>query len=279
MKTDKQKIWFVTGASKGFGLLFVKQLLATGQKVAATSRTTAELIKAVDDNSENFLPLEVDLASDISVKEAIAKTEAKFGGLDVLVNNAGYGIGGSLEEVEDTDVRAAFDINVFAVFNTIRHSLPIMRKQQSGHIINIASIAGLAPGSGWAAYSAAKSAVIGLSEALAQDVQPFGITVTAVAPGGFRTSFLSKESLAIPKNIDGAYDNINEMLIRYQGLDGKQAGDPEKGVAVMIQTAFEENPPLHLLLGSDAYRRATAKFESQMNEFQNLKDTTTSTDF
>lgn len=279
MKTDKQKIWFVTGASKGFGLLFVKQLLATGQKVAATSRTTAELIKAIDDNSENFLPLEVDLASDISVKDAIAKTEAKFGGLDVLVNNAGYGIGGSLEEVEDRDVRAAFDINVFAVFNTIRHTLPIMRKQQSGHIINIASIAGVAPGSGWAAYSAAKSAVIGLSEALAQDVQPFGITVTAVAPGGFRTSFLSKESLAVPKNSNGAYDNINEMLIRYQGLDGKQAGDPEKGVAIMIQTAFEQNPPLHLLLGSDAYRRATAKFESQMNEFENLKDTTTSTDF
>lgn len=279
MKTDKQKIWFVTGASKGFGLLFVKQLLATGQKVAATSRTTAELIKAIDDNSENFLPLEVDLASDISVAAAIAKTEAKFGGLDVLVNNAGYGIGGSLEEVEDRDVRAAFDINVFAVFNTIRHTLPIMRKQQSGHIINIASIAGVAPGSGWAAYSAAKSAVIGLSEALAQDVQPFGITVTAVAPGGFRTSFLSKESLAIPKNSNGAYDNINEMLIRYQGLDGKQAGDPEKGVAIMIQTAFEQNPPLHLLLGSDAYRRATAKFESQMNEFENLKDTTTSTDF
>ncbi|MFD2601135.1 SDR family NAD(P)-dependent oxidoreductase [Flavobacterium suzhouense] len=278
MKTDKQKIWFVTGASKGFGLLFVKQLLATGQKVAATSRTTAELIKAIGD-SENFLPLEVDLASDSSVAAAITKTEAKFGGLDVLVNNAGYGIGGSLEEVEDRDVRAAFDINVFAVFNTIRHTLPIMRKQQSGHIINIASIAGVAPGSGWAAYSAAKSAVIGLSEALAQDVQPFGITVTAVAPGGFRTSFLSKESLAVPKNIDGAYDNINEMLIRYQGLDGKQAGDPEKGVAIMIQTAFEQNPPLHLLLGSDAYRRATTKFESQMNEFENLKDTTTSTDF
>ncbi|RDI12099.1 SDR family NAD(P)-dependent oxidoreductase [Flavobacterium sp. AG291] len=278
MKTDKQKIWFVTGASKGFGLLFVKQLLATGQNVAATSRTTAELIKTIGD-SENFLPLEVDLASDSSVAAAIAKTEAKFGGLDVLVNNAGYGIGGSLEEVEDRDVRAAFDINVFAVFNTIRHTLPIMRKQQSGHIINIASIAGVAPGSGWAAYSAAKSAVIGLSEALAQDVQPFGITVTAVAPGGFRTSFLSKESLAVPKNRNGAYDNINEMLIRYQGLDGKQAGDPEKGVAIMIQTAFEQNPPLHLLLGSDAYRRATAKFESQMNEFENLKDTTTSTDF
>lgn len=279
MNTNNNKIWFITGASKGFGLLFVKQLLATGQKVAATSRTTDELIKAVGNDSENFLPLEVDLASDSSVAAAIAKTEAKFGGLDVLVNNAGYGIGGSLEEVEDADVRAAFDINVFGVFNTIRHSLPIMRKQQSGHIINIASIAGVAPGSGWAAYSATKSAVIGMSEALAQDVLPLGITVTAVAPGAFRTSFLSKESLSLPKNIEGGYKTINETLHNYQNMDGKQAGNPEKGVAIMIQTAFEENPPIHLLLGSDAYRRATTKFEKQMNEFQNLKDTTTSTDF
>src|SRR5262249_29589852 len=118
MKTDTKKIWFITGASKGFGLLFVKQLLAAGQKVAATSRTTDEFIKAVGESSENFLPLQVDLANDNSVKNAIAETEAKFGGLDVLVNNAGYGIGGSLEEVDDADVRAAFDINVFGVFNT-----------------------------------------------------------------------------------------------------------------------------------------------------------------
>lgn len=280
METNKQqKIWFITGASKGFGLILVKQLLATGQKVAATSRTTDELIKAAGDSSENFLPLQVDLADDASVKAAVAKTEATFGGLDVLINNAGYGIGGSIEEVEDADVRAAFDINVFGVFNTIRHALTVMRKQQSGHIINIASIAGIAPGSGWATYSATKSAVIGLSEGLAQDVKPLGITVTAVAPGAFRTSFLSKDSLALPKTIDGGYKTINETLHNYQNMDGKQAGDPEKGAAIMIQTAFEENPPLHLLLGSDAYRRATTKFESQMKEFENLKEITTSTDY
>lgn len=279
MKTDNQKIWFITGASKGFGLILVKQLLASGQKVAATSRTTDELIKAVGETSENFLPLQVDLASDVSVADAVAKTEATFGGLDVLINNAGYGIGGSLEEVEDAEVRAAFDINVFGVFNTIRHALPVMRKQQSGHIINIASIAGVAPGSGWAAYSATKAAVIGLSEALAQDVKPLGITVTAVAPGAFRTSFLSKDSLSLPKTIEGGYKTINETLHNYQNMDGKQAGDPEKGAAIMIQTAFEENPPLHLLLGSDAYRRATTKFESQIREFENLKDLTTSTDY
>ena len=280
METNKeQKIWFITGASKGFGLILVKQLLASGQKVAATSRTTDELIKAVDDSGENFLALQVDLASDASVKEAVAKTEAKFGRIDVLINNAGYGIGGSLEEVEDADVRAAFDINVFGVFNTIRQVLPLMRKQHSGHIINIASIAGVAPGSGWATYSATKSAVIGLSEGLAQDVKPLGITVTAIAPGAFRTSFLSKESLALPKTIEGGYTTINETLHRYQNMDGKQAGDPEKGAAIMIQTAYEENPPLHLLLGSDAYKRATTKYESQMKEFENLKDLTISTDF
>lgn len=279
MTTDNKKIWFITGASKGFGLILVKQLLASGHKVAATSRTIGELVKAVGDSSDNFLPLEVNLADDSTVKKAIDKTAVTFGGLDVLINNAGYGIGGSLEEVDDAAVRAAFDINVFGVFNTIRHALPVMRKQQSGHIINIASIAGVAPGSGWAAYSATKSAVIGLSEALAQDVKPFGITVTAVAPGAFRTSFLSKDSLALPKEIGGEYTGINEMLIKYKNMDGQQAGDPEKGAAIMIQTAFEENPPLHLLLGSDAYRRATAKFESQMKEFENLKDTTTSTDY
>lgn len=279
MTTNNQKTWFITGASKGFGLVLVKQLLASGQKVAATSRTTDALIKAVGDTTGNFLPLEVDLASDASVAEAVAKTEAIFGRLDVLINNAGYGIGGSLEEVEDTDVRAAFDINVFGVFNTIRHILPIMRKQQSGHIINIASIAGIAPGSGWSTYSATKSAVIGLSEGLAQDVKPFGITVTVVAPGAFRTSFLSKESLSVPSSITGEYSFINEMLHKYQNMDGKQAGDPEKGAAIMIQTAFQENPPLHLLLGSDAYRRAIIKFEKQIKEFENLKELTTSTDY
>lgn len=279
MKTDNQKIWFITGASKGFGLILVKQLLASGQKVAATSRTTDELIKAVGETSENFLPLQVDLASDASVREAVIKTEEAFGGLDVLINNAGYGIGGSLEEVEDAEVRAAFDINVFGVFNTIRHALPVMRKKKSGHIINVASIAGVAPGSGWAAYSATKAAVIGMSEALAQDVKPLGITVTAVAPGAFRTSFLSKDSLSLPKAIEGGYKTINETLHNYQNMDGKQAGDPEKGAAIMIQTAFEENPPLHLLLGSDAYRRATLKFEKQIKEFENLKELTTSTDY
>ncbi|MDV6169891.1 SDR family oxidoreductase [Flavobacterium sp. DG1-102-2] len=280
METNKeQKIWFITGASKGFGLLFVKQLLAAGQKVAATSRTTDELTKAVGDSSENFLPLQVNLANDVSVKEAVAKTAATFGRIDVLVNNAGYGIGGSLEEISDAAVRDAFDINVFGTINTIRHILPLMREQQSGHIINIASIAGIAPGSGWSAYSATKSAVVGLSEALAQDVKPFGITVTIAAPGAFRTSFLSKESLALPEKIEGGYTAINETLHKYQNMDGKQAGDPEKGVAIMIDTAFEENPPLHLLLGSDAYRRATAKFDSQMNEFEILKDLTISTDY
>lgn len=273
------KIWFVTGASKGLGLCLVKQLLASRQKVAATSRTTDELIKAVDNATDNFLPLEVNLTDDTSVKNAIAKTQVAFGRIDVLINNAGYGIGGSLEELTDTEVRNAFDINVFGTINTIRHTLPIMRKQQSGHIINIASIAGIAPATGWAAYGAAKASVIALTEVLASDVKAFGITATAVAPGAFRTSFLTEESLILAKDPIAEYTDIRESHKKYHAMDGTQAGDPEKAAVIMIQTAYQENPPLHLLLGTDAYNRANAKLELLKGEYDKMEDITKSTNF
>lgn len=273
------KIWFVTGASKGLGLSLVKQLLAAGQKVAATSRTKDELIKAVGITSENFLPLQVDLAEDDIVKKAIAKTLVTFGRIDVLINNAGYGIGGSLEELTDTEVRSAFDVNVFGTINTIRHTLPIMRKQRSGHIINIASIAGIGAVAGWAAYGAAKAAVIALTEVLAEDVKEFGITATAVAPGAFRTSFLTEESLVLAKNPIEEYSVIRESHKKYDAMNGNQAGDPEKAAAIMIQTAYNENPPVLLLLGSDAYRRANKKLDSLKDQYDALEGITKSTDY
>jgi len=273
------KIWFVTGASKGLGLSLVKQLLASGQKVAATSRTTDELIKAVNTTTEDFLPLQVNLGDDASVKDAIAKTEAAFGRIDVLINNAGYGIGGSLEELTDTEVRTAFDVNVFGTINTIRHTLPLMRKQKSGHIINIASIAGIAPATGWAAYGAVKAAVIALTEVLAEDVKAFGITATAVAPGAFRTSFLTEESLMLAKNPIAEYTDIRESHKKYHAMDGNQAGDPEKAAAIMIQTAYKEKPPVRLLLGTDAYTRANAKLESLKDQYDTLEGLTKSTDY
>ena len=275
---DNNKVWFITGASKGFGLSLVKQLLEAGQLVAATSRNQQELIDAVNTTSNNFLPLQVDLVNESSVSLALQHTYETFGKIDVVINNAGYGIGGAIEELTDQETRLAFDVNVFATLNVIRFVMPYLRKQRSGHIINIASIAGIAPGIGWAVYGAAKYAVIGLSEVLAADVKNLGVKVTVVAPGAFRTSFLTPDSLTMTKNPIADYEDVRATHAKYLKMDGEQAGDPEKGAASIIQIAGEENPPLYLLLGGDAYNRALTKLDSLHNEIEAWKDLTCSTD-
>jgi NAD(P)-dependent dehydrogenase (short-subunit alcohol dehydrogenase family) len=279
MQNQIQKTWFITGASKGLGLAIVKQLLQAGQKVAATSRNLADLTAAVGSTTPNFLPLQANLGSDTSVKQAINTAHQTFGSLDVLINNAGYGIGGSLEEVSDEELRNSFDVNVFGTVNTIRHSLPFMRAQRSGHIINIASIAGFAAATGWAPYAATKFAVVGLTEVLAEDVKAFGIKATVIAPGAFRTSFLTDDSLALPKNPIAEYEDIRASHAKYLTMDGNQAGDPEKAAAVMIATGFNPDAPVHLFLGTDAYNRVLAKLESLTKEVQANKTLTTSTDY
>lgn len=276
---DNKKVWFITGASKGFGLSLVKQLLDAGQLVAATSRNQQELINAVNSTNNNFLPLQVDLVNESSVSLALQHTHETFGKIDVVINNAGYGIGGAIEELNDNETRLAFDVNVFATLNVIRNVLPYLRKQRSGHIINISSIAGIAPGSGFAIYSAAKFAVVGLSEVLAADVKPFGIKVTVVAPGAFRTSFLSPDSLAMTSNPIAEYEDVRALHAKYLKMDGEQAGDPEKAAESIIKVAGEENPPLYLLLGGDAYNRALSKLDTLHNEIREWQDITCSTDF
>jgi NAD(P)-dependent dehydrogenase (short-subunit alcohol dehydrogenase family) len=263
-----QKTWFITGASKGFGLSLVKQLLSAGQQVAATSRNINELVKAVNTNSSNFLPIQVNLADEDSVGCALHNTKKAFGRIDVVVNNAGYGIGGSIEELTDKETRDSFDVNVFGTLNVIRNVMPYMRKQQSGHIINISSIAGIAPATGWAVYAATKFSVVGLSEVLAEDVKEFGVKVTVVAPGAFRTSFLSADSIAMAHNPIDDYQQVRATHTKYLNMDGSQAGDPERAAAAIIDVAHDENPPLYLLLGSDAYDRAMQKLEKLEKEFQ-----------
>lgn len=265
---ENSKVWFITGASKGFGLSLVKQLLASGQKVAATSRYVASLVKAAGDVSENFLPLYVNLADEKSVAEAVETTINTFNRIDVVINNAGYGIGGSIEELTDEEARESFDVNVFGTLNVIRAALPQMRQQMYGHIINISSIAGIAPATGWALYAATKYAVIGLSEVLADDVKEFGIKVTVVAPGAFRTSFLTPESLVVTENPIETYQAVRASHARYLQMDGSQAGDPEKAAAAMIQIANDDDAPLHLLLGEDAYNRAMTKLSALDKEFR-----------
>jgi len=274
-----KKVWFISGASKGLGLSLVIQLLKAGQLVAATSRNVNDLIAAVNSNSKQFLPLAVNLKDELSVEQAINATIAQFGKIDVVINNAGYGIGGSIEELTDEETRNAFDINVFGTLNVIRKVSPHLRAQRSGHIINIASIAGIAGATGWSVYSATKAAVIALSEVLADDVKAFGIKVTVVAPGAFRTNFLTSDSLVLPQNPIAEYEDVRAVHAKYLKMDGEQIGDPEKAAAAMISVVSMPTPPVQLLLGNDALRRATAKNEALRKEYQDWKAITISTNY
>lgn len=274
-----KKVWFITGASKGLGLSLVHQLLKAGQSVAATSRNINELKKAVNNNTEKFFPLAVNLADEKSVEEAIKATIVKFERVDVVINNAGYGIGGSIEELTDAETRNSFDVNVFGTINVIRAVSPYLRAQRAGHIINIASIAGIAGATGWAVYSAAKAAVIALSEVSADDLKEFGVKVTVVAPGAFRTSFLTPDSLILATNPIAEYEEVRAIHQKYLKMDGQQIGDPEKAAAAMISLASMPNPPVHLLLGKDAFQRANSKIDALTKEFNDWKAITISTDF
>ncbi|WP_369800208.1 SDR family NAD(P)-dependent oxidoreductase [Pedobacter sp. Leaf216] len=274
-----KKVWFITGASKGLGLSLVHQLLKAGQYVAATSRNIDELKKAVTGEAAKFLPLAVNLADEKSVEEAIKATIAKFERIDVVINNAGYGIGGSIEELSDEETRNSFDVNVFGTLNVIRKATPYLRAQRAGHIINIASIAGIAGATGWAVYAATKSAVIALSEVSAEDLKEFGVKVTVVAPGAFRTSFLTADSLILATNPIADYEEVRAIHAKYLNMDGQQVGDPEKAAAAMISLASMPNPPVHLLLGNDAFQRANGKLEALQKQFKDWKAITISTDF
>lgn len=280
MKSENKKVWFVTGASKGFGLILVKQLLEKGNSVAATTRNKSDLLKEVPENS-NLLVLEVDLANEESVENAISETVKTFGRIDNIINNAGYGLIGSLEELSDAEARLNFDVNVFGSLNVIRKALPYLRKQKSGHIFNFSSIGGyVGDFPGFGIYCATKFAVIGFTEGLAIETKPFGIKVTAVLPGYFRTNFLNPDSIVVPKNaIEDYKETRDSQKLHQEEINQNQPGDPEKGVAAIIEVANSENPPIHLFLGNDAYELAKSKMNSMENELEEWKSVTVSTGF
>ncbi len=274
------KVWYVTGASRGLGLSLVKKLLSEGYRVAATSRSASEMQKAVGSNdSLRFLPLEVDLTNPDAIHNSIERTVAAFGTVDVIVNNAGYGMEGTVEELDEKDMHAIFGINVFASVSVIKYALPYLRRQRSGHIINISSVAGFVGAPGWSIYSATKSALIAFSEVLALDLQELGIKVTVVGPSGFRTGFLSKESLVTTESRIGDYQTVSKTRARYAAMNGNQDGDPEKAAALFIQLAENPEPPLHLWLGSNAIDRASEKIESMGQELKKWENLSVSADF
>lgn len=274
-----QKVWLVTGASKGLGLTLVKKLLHQGYAVAATSRTVDALHSEISGQTASFLPLQVDLINEASVAAAVTETLKTFGHIDVVVNNAGYGQLGTLEELSDAEARQNFDINVFGSLNVIRTVMPHLRRQQSGVIFNISSVGGFTGNfPGWGIYCATKFAMAGFTESLAAEAKAFGISATVVYPGYFRTEFLSKGSLSTPKNEIAAYAEARELQrIHEEQIRGNQPGDPAKAADVLIEVANSANPPLHLFLGVDAYTMAKAKLESVKQDLDAVEGIATAT--
>ena len=274
---NTKRVWFVTGASKGLGLSLVKQLLNAGYQVAATSRQARNIEDVIATHKENLLALTVDITNEESVNNAIAKTIAHFGQLDVVVNNAGYSIYGSVEALSNEEFRKTIDVNLFGTVNVIRAVMPYFRKQRSGYIFNISSVAGYKGFGNSPSYAAGKFAVIGLSEALAEEVKEFGVKVTVVAPGFFRTSFLDKGDELVSKNTIDEY-HVERLVVRLRAMNGKQPGDPEKLVAALIKLSDEQNSPVHLLMGPDAYQIVMQKRAAEQHEFEAWKELTLSTD-
>jgi NAD(P)-dependent dehydrogenase (short-subunit alcohol dehydrogenase family) len=279
--TDRPATWFVTGASRGLGLELVVQLLRRGDNVAATTRSVGRLTDAIgsDVDTSRLLPLTVDLRDEKAVADAVRRTTERFGGLDVVVNNAGYGFLAAVEETTAADVTAMLDVQVVGVWNVLRAALPVLREQRSGHVVNVSSVLGLTAVPGWALYCAGKFALEGLTEALAGEVADLGIDVTLVEPGYFRTRFLSSDSLSLPTETVDAYPALREMVRDHLELQGSQPGNPVEGAAQIIAGVVTGKGALRQLLGSDAHAYATAKVEALRENLDQTRDRAPLTDF
>lgn len=278
---EKNKVWFVTGASKGIGLSLVKKLLEKGYLVAASSRKKAALTEAVEDSSANFLPLELDLTNDQEVKTAVQHIISHFGKIDVVVNNAGYGQLGTLEELSPAEVEENFTVNVFAALNVIRQVMPQLRAQQSGQIFNIASVGGyFGAFAGWGVYCATKFAMAGFTEALAEEVREFGIGVSVVYPGYFRTDFLTQGSIRTPENPIADYTAARASEQQHiEQINGNQPNDPNKAADALIAVSETGKQPVHLLLGVDAIAILKTKIDIITKDAEQWKTYTESTGF
>jgi NAD(P)-dependent dehydrogenase (short-subunit alcohol dehydrogenase family) len=274
------KIWLVTGASQGLGLSLVKKLLESGHNVAATTRYIKSIENEIGPVSASFLPLAVDVTSQSDVHQAVNEVIAHFGTIDVLVNNAGYGQTGAVAELTDKEIRQVFDVNFFSQINFIREVMPVLKEKNSGHIFNIGSIGGYTgefPGLG--IYSATKFAISGMTEALSVEGKAFGVKVTLVYPGGFRTNFFEPTSIKNPVKPQEDYSTVHTAQAQMQSHSGNQEGDPDKFSDVLIGVSEMKNPPVHLFLGADAYAIAHEKAKKVQEELEKFKSLSISTGF
>ena len=262
-----QKVWFITGSSSGFGRMLVDELLLRDQLVVATARRTASLEFLRQGYCDQILLPTLDVTDPGQCETAVRMAIHTFGRIDVLINNAGFGAYGSIEEVPMEVVRQQFETNYFGVLNVLKEVLPVMRDQRSGTILNISSIAGWMSFAGSGTYGASKFALEGMSESLEAELRPLGIRTIIVEPGSFQTNFYGHNYRRIASEIEDYAETAGKTLEFFDSWDGNQPGDAQKAVNAMIDIAEHPNPPLRLLLGSDAYDRALADLDSVRQNF------------
>ena len=269
-----KKVWLITGCSTGFGRELATYVLAQGYQAAVAARNTEDVKDIIAGNEDNAISIKLDVTKPEQIKDAVQKTKDKFGRIDVLVNNAGIGYFGAIEESEDDAVRNMFEINVFGLSKMIQETLPVMRAQKSGHIVNIASIGGLVGFPGVGFYNATKFAVDGLSESLSKETAPLGIKVTIVAPSGFRTDWAGRSANNSPIVIEDYATTAGKNKSDIRGNSGNQPGDPARAAQAIVKAVEAENSPLRLLLGAGALKGARMKLDQLKRDFDTWEETT-----
>lgn len=272
------QVWLITGSSRGLGRALAEVVLAAGHKLIATARQSAQLSDLKGKYGDQVRLVDLDVTDAAAALDAVRVARDAFGRLDVLANNAGYGNIGSIEDTSLEEFREIIETNLFGVINTTKAALPVMREQGHGHLLQFSSVGGRVGAMGRAPYSAAKWGVEGFSEVLAQEVGPLGIKVTIIEPGGFRTDFAGASTTIREGRPE--YDVTVGATARFQrDFNGKQPGDPAKAAAVIMQVANMENPPLRLLLGSDAVQRVEPNDVAKLEADRKWRHLSVSTDF
>lgn len=272
-----QKVWFITGTSSGFGKSLVEELIDQNELVVATARDTQKI--AQWENDPNVLVAQLDVTEEASIQKAVAETVSKWGHIDNLVNNAGWGYFGSVEESKEADVRQMMETNFWGTAAVTNAVLPLMRSRRSGYIFNITSMAGITGVPGFGYYCATKHAVEGLMKTLSQEVAPLGIKVTNVEPGPFRTDWAGRSHKAASRNIKD-YDqtaHVNDAQI--EAKSGKQIGSPELLAKGIVKLSRTENPPLHFLAGEKSVTRALTEIANQKHDFETWQQLSASLDY
>jgi NAD(P)-dependent dehydrogenase (short-subunit alcohol dehydrogenase family) len=279
MTSDSSPVWFITGCSTGFGRELARLVLDRGWRAVVTARDSSRVQDLTTGHEDRALPLSLDVTDAGQVAASVKAAEARFGAIDVLVNNAGYGYQAPIEEGDDAEIRAMFEANVFGLAAMIRAVLPGMRARRRGHIVNISSVAGFVgfPGSGY--YAATKHAVEGLSDSLAREVEPLGIKVLCVEPGPFRTDWAGRSLKQTPSRIADYADTVASRMQATSDISGKQPGDPVRACAAMIKAVEAPNPPRHLVLVAFGVEAVRGKLAGVIEEIDAWKETSLGADF